>query len=83
MVRSKKTFNSKKLDQKRYESFEITKDIRQGAFQLKLMEEWMIHNMFNKDLLIQYKEPQIKGKHMEPTLLLDIINKKEYEVEEV
>jgi len=43
----------------------------------------MIHNMFNKDLLIQYKEPQIKGKHMEPTLLLDIINEKEYEVEEV
>jgi len=42
---------SKKLDQKRYGPFKILKTIGQGAFQLKLPEGWMIHNVFNKDLL--------------------------------
>ena len=42
---------SKKLDQKRYRPFKILKTIRQGAFQLKLPEGWMIHNVFNEDLL--------------------------------
>jgi len=44
----------------------------------------MIHNISNEDLLTQCREPQFKGQHMEPVLLLDIINEeKEYEVEEV
>ena len=43
---------SKKLDQKWYGSFKILKVIGQGAFQLKLPEGWMIHNVFNEDLLI-------------------------------
>ena len=42
---------SKKLDNKRYRPFRISKDIGSEAFQLKLPEEWMIHNIFNKDLL--------------------------------
>ena len=42
---------SKKLDQKRYRPFKILKMIGQGVFQLKLPEGWMIHNVFNKDLL--------------------------------
>ena len=42
---------SKKLDQKRYGPFKILKAIGQGAFQLKLPVGWMIHNMFNEDLL--------------------------------
>ena len=42
---------SKKLDNKRYRLFKILKDIRSGAFELELPEEWMIHNVFNKDLL--------------------------------
>ena len=42
----------KKLHQKRYRSFEIIKNTRQGAFQLKLPEEWVIYNIFNKNLLI-------------------------------
>ena len=50
----------KKLDQKRYSSFKITKDISQEVFQLKLLEEWMIYNMFNKDLLTQCRKLQIK-----------------------
>ena len=75
---------SKKLDQKRYEPFRIVKDIGQGAFQLKLPEGWMIHNMFNEDLLTRYKEPQFKGQHMELTSSPTTINEEEeYKVEEV
>ena len=42
---------SKKLDQKKYKPFRILKDIGQRAFQLELLEGWIIHNMFNKNLL--------------------------------
>ena len=58
----------KKLDNKRYGPFRIAKDIGLGAFQLKLPEEWMIHNVFNED----------------PAPLPTIINEEEeYKVEEV
>ena len=42
---------SKKLDNKRYRPFRIIKDIGSGVFQLELLESWMIHNVFNEDLL--------------------------------
>ena len=42
---------SKKLDNKRYRLFRISKDIGLRAFQLELLEGWMIHNIFNEDLL--------------------------------
>ena len=42
---------SKKLDNKRYGLFKILKDIGSGAFELELPEGWMIHNIFNEDLL--------------------------------
>ena len=42
---------SKKLDNKRYGPFRIIKDIGLEAFQLELPESWMIHSVFNKDLL--------------------------------
>ena len=75
---------SKKLDQKRYRPFRISKDIGLGVFQLELSEQWMIYNVFNKDLLTRCNEPQFKGQHVEPALPPTIINKEEeYEVEEV
>jgi len=43
---------SKKLDNKRYGPFRISKNIGSEAFQLELSEGWMIHNVFNEDLLI-------------------------------
>ena len=62
----------------------ISKDIGQGAFQLELPKGWIIHNMFNKNLLIQCREPQFKGQHIELTLLPNIVNKgKEYEIKEI
>ena len=75
---------SKKLDNKRYRSFRITKDIGLGAFQLELLEGWMIHNVFNEDLLTRCVEPKFKGKNKEPAPPPTIINEEEeYEVEEV
>jgi len=52
---------SKKLDQKRYRPFRISKDIGLRVFQLELSEEWAIHNMFNEDLLTRCNEPQFKN----------------------
>jgi len=42
---------SKKLDQKRYGPFKISKNIGLGVFQLELPEGWMIHNVFNEDVM--------------------------------
>ena len=75
---------SKKLDNKRYRPFRISKDIGSEAFQLELPEGWMIHNVFNKDLLIQCVEPKFKRQYEELVPLPTIINEEEeYEVEEV
>ena len=73
---------SKKLDHKIYESFRISKDIGQEVFQLELLEGWAIHNVLNKDLLTQYREPHFKKQYMDLALPPDII-KEEYKVEEV
>jgi len=60
------------------------KDISQGAFQLELPEGWMIHNVFNEDLLTRCRESHFPGQHMELAPLPDIINEEEeYEVEEI
>ena len=67
---------SKKLDQKRYGPFKILKAIGQGAFQLKLLERWMIYNVFNEDLLTQCQEPYYKGQHMKLAPPPDISMKK-------
>ena len=75
---------SKKLDNKRYRSFRISKNIGLGVFQLELPEEWGIHNMFNEELLTWCVEPKFKGQHKELAPLPIIIHKEEeYKVEEV
>ena len=72
------------MDNKRYRHFRITKDIGLGAFQLELLEDWMIHNVFNENLLTRCVEPKFKGQHKEPAPPPTIINEEEeYEVEEV
>jgi len=72
------------LNNKKYKPFRISKDIGLGAFQLELPEGWIIHNVFNKDLLTQCMEPKFKGQHKDPAPLPMIINEEEeYEVEEV
>ena len=75
---------SKKLDNKRYRPFRISKDIGSGAFQLELLEGWVIYNVFNEDLLTRCVEPKFNRQYEEPAPLPTIINKEEeYEVEEV
>jgi len=75
---------SKRLDNKRYRPFRILKDIGSGAFDLELPEEWMIHNVFNENLLTQCVESKCKGQYEEPAPPPTIMNEKEeYEVEEV
>ena len=75
---------SKKLDNKRYRPFRIAKDISLRVFQLELPEGWIIHNVFNKDLLTRCVEPKFKGQHRDPAPFPTIINEEEeYEVEEV
>ena len=55
-----------------------------GAFELELPKGWIIHNIFNEDLLTRCVDPKFKGQHEKPAPPLTIINKeKEYEVEEV
>jgi len=72
------------LDQKKYGPLRILKNIGLGALQLELPEGWVIHNVFNEDLLIRYNKPQFKEQHMEPVPLPTIINEgEEYKVEEV
>ena len=66
----------KKLDQKRYKPFRISENIGLRAFQLELPEGWMIHNVFNKDMLTRYREPHYKGQHMKLAPPLTIINEK-------
>ena len=62
----------------------ISKDIGLGAFQLELLEGWIIHNVFNEDVLTQCVEPKFKGQHEELVPPPTIINKEEeYEIEEV
>jgi len=75
---------SKKLDNKRYRLFRISKDIGSGAFELELPEEWMIYNVFYEDLLTRCVELKFKGQHKKPVPPLMIINEEEeYKVEEV
>jgi len=65
-------------------TFRISKDIGLEAFQLGLLNGWMIHNVFNENLLIRYREPHFKGQYMKLAPPPTIINKEEeYEVEEV
>jgi len=72
------------LDNKRYGPFRISKNIGSEAFQLELPEGWMIHNVFNKNLLTQCVELKFKRQHKEPASPPMIINKEEeYKVEEV
>jgi len=54
------------------------------AFELELPEGWMIHNVFNEDLLTRCVEPKFQGQHKDLAPPPVIINEEEeYEVEEV
>jgi len=55
-----------------------------GAFELELPEGWMIHSIFNEDLLTQCVEPKFQGQYKDLAPLSVIINEEEeYKVKEV
>ena len=60
------------------------KNISLEAFQLELLKEQAIHNIFNEDLLTQCVKPKFKGQQEELAPPPTIINEEEeYEVKEV
>ena len=60
------------------------KEIGLGVFQLKLLEGWMIHDVFNEDLLTRCRKPHYQGQHMEPVSQPMIINEEEeYKIKKV
>jgi len=62
----------------------ISKAIGLGAFELELPKGWIIHNVFNENLLTRCVELKFQGQRKEPALPPVIINEEEeYEVEEV
>ena len=76
--------SSKKLDQKIYRPFTIKEEIRQRAYRLELPEGWVIHDVFNKDLLTHCKKAEFASQHKDLALPPNIINEeKEYKVEEI
>jgi len=77
---------SKKLDNKIYRLFKISKNIGSGAFELEHPEGWMIHNVFNENLLTRCVEPKFQGQHKDPApspVIININKEEEYKVEEV
>ena len=72
------------MNNKRYGLFRISKDIGSEVFQLELPEGWVIHNMFNEDLLTQCVKSKFKRQHEELAPPPTIINEEEeYKVKEV
>ena len=75
---------TKKLSHRRYGPFTVLAKIGQGAYQLKLPEGWVIHDVFNKALLLPHEKLQYRIQEKPTPPPPNIINKEEeYEVEEV
>ena len=75
---------TKKLEHKRYGPFKVKECIGIGAYRLELPEHWIIHDVFNQELLTIHHEPEFKSQETPTLLAPDLINEEEeYEVEEV
>ena len=74
---------SKKLSPRRYGPFEVTQQVSQVTYRIKLPPSMKIHNVFHVDLLIPYKETEAYGETFSqpPPELID--GQEEYEVEEI
>ena len=75
---------SAKLDNKRYGPFKVTRAIGHKAYDLKLPTTWMIHNVFNENLLTKWREPKFQIQKDTPPPPPEIINKEEeYKIEAI
>lgn len=72
------------MAERRYGPFEITEEIGDRNYRLKLPPTWLIHNVFHSDLLHPYTKPLFQIQKREPLPPPDIINdEEEYEVDEI
>ena len=74
---------SVKLALKRYGPFKIGKVLSPITYQLKLLPQWKIHDIFHADLLTPYHETELHGPNFTrpPPDLID--GEEEYEVKEI
>ena len=74
---------STKLAPKRHEPFKIKKVLSPITYQLELLAQWKIHDVFHADLLTPYHETQLHGANFirPPPDLID--GEEEYEIEEI
>ncbi len=79
----KTTHPTAKLSPRRYGPFEITKKLSHVVYQLCILQQWKIHNIFHAALLTPYKEMEEHGpNYYEPPP--DIIEgEPEWEVEQI
>ena len=77
------THPTSKLAPRQHGPFKITKVISEVVYELKLSEQWKIHNVFHASLLSPYHETVIHGPnyHNPPPDVID--GQPEWEVEEV
>ena len=74
---------STKLALKRHGPFKIKKVLSPITYQLKLLAQWKIHDVFHADLLTPYRETKLHGANFvrPPPDLID--GEEEYEIEEI
>ena len=77
------THPSSKLAPRRYGPFSITRVVSQMSYQLKLLTQWKLHDVFHATLLTPYRETTLNGQsYQEPAP--DLINgQPEWEVESI
>ena len=72
-----------KLGPKRYGPFKVLKQLSKVTYQLKLPNQWKIHNTFHANLLTPYKETEIHGINFLKPPPEMIEGQEEYEVERI
>ncbi len=79
----KTTHPTAKLSPKRYGPFEITKKLSHVVYQLHILQQWKVHNVFHTSLLTPYKEMEEHGPnyHKPPPDIIE--GEPEWEVEQI
>ncbi len=79
----KTTHPTAKLSPKRYGPFEITKKLSHMVYQLRILQQWKIHDVFHAALLTPYKETEEHGPnyHEPPPDIIE--GEPEWEVEQI
>ncbi len=79
----KTTHPTAKLSPRRYRPFEITKKLSHVVYQLRIPQQWKIHDVFHTALLTPYKETEEHGPnyHKSPPDVIE--GELEWEVEQI